>query len=67
MPSLHRYFRVNGIKDEHGIWREYPSGSPVTFSHFPEFQPDHGHEGEYHIEFLQELNHEINLVLQETR
>ena len=41
-----RYFRVNGIKDKRGVWREFPSGSPVIFSHFPEFQQNHGHSGE---------------------
>jgi carbonic anhydrase len=41
-----RYYRVNGMKDEQGLWREYPSGRRVSFSHFPEFHEIHGSEGD---------------------
>ena len=37
-----RFFRVNGIKDSNGAWREYPSGKRIDFSHFPDFNPLHG-------------------------
>ena len=33
-----RYYRVNGMKDEQGLWREYPSGRRISFHHFPEFK-----------------------------
>ena len=38
-------FFFAGMKDEQGLWREYPSGRRVSFSHFPEFKPLHGDEG----------------------
>ena len=38
----HRYYRVNGIKDDEGIWREYPSGIQISFHHFPNFDQLHG-------------------------
>merc|ERR1712156_507109 len=41
-----RYYRVNGMKDEQGLWREYPSGRRISFHHFPEFRPLHGGEGD---------------------
>jgi hypothetical protein len=40
------YFRVNAIKDHHGVWREYPSGSPILFHHYPDFKPNHGRSGD---------------------
>jgi hypothetical protein len=36
-----------GMKDEQGLWREYPSGRRVSFSHFPDFHELHGSEGIY--------------------
>ena len=41
-----RFFRINAIKDDMGIWREHPSGKRVSFSHYPEFNPLHGGEGD---------------------
>ena len=41
-----RFFRVNAIKDDMGVWREHPSGKRVSFSHYPEFNPLHGGEGD---------------------
>ena len=41
-----RFFRVNAMKDDHGEWREYPSGRRVSFSHFPEFHELHGSAGD---------------------
>ncbi len=43
----HRYFRVNGIKDKWGVWRDMPSGRPSILTHFPEFNQDHGHPGKF--------------------
>ena len=42
----HRYYRVNGMKDDNGVWRQYPSGVRVAFHHFPEFDPLHGGKGD---------------------
>ena len=42
----HRYYRVNGIKDEDGFWREYPSGLRISFHHFPNFHELHGGHGD---------------------
>ena len=41
-----RFFRVNAIKDNQGVWREYPSGNRVLFHHFPEFDQKHGGHGD---------------------
>ena len=45
-----RFFRVNAIKNDKGVWTEHPKdketkGNPVFFHHFPEFDPLHGSEG----------------------
>lgn len=34
------------MKDEYGVWREYPSGDRISFSHFPEFNELKGDEGD---------------------
>ena len=34
------------MKDEQGLWREYPSGRRISFHHFPEFRELHGGEGD---------------------
>ncbi len=47
----HRYFRVNGMKDEWGVWRDMPSGRPTILTHFPEFNQDHGHKGNPILDF----------------
>lgn len=39
-------FRVNAIKAKDGVWREYPSGRPVDFHHFPRFDPQSGEPGD---------------------
>jgi len=41
-----RNFRVNAIKDNRGVWREYPTGNRVLFHHFPEFKTHHGGFGD---------------------
>lgn len=41
-----RFFRVNAIKDNQGVWREYPSGNRVLFHHFPDFDQKHGGHGD---------------------
>ena len=41
-----RFFRVNAIKDNRGVWREHPSGQRVEFHHYPEFDPLHGSAGD---------------------
>lgn len=42
----HRYYHVNAIKDESGMWREYPGGHLVEFSHYPFFDTTSGHKGD---------------------
>ena len=39
-------FRLNAIKDENGIWREFPTGNKVDFHHFPDFDPSYGKPGD---------------------
>jgi hypothetical protein len=39
-----RYFLY--FTDTNGVWREYPSGSPVPFHHFPDFRAEHGDAGD---------------------
>jgi len=41
-----RMFRVNGRKDNQGVWREYITGNPVPFHHYPGFNQESGHVGE---------------------
>lgn len=40
------HFRVNAIKSQDGTWREFPSGLPVDFHHFPRFDPQSGEPGD---------------------
>lgn len=39
-------YRVNAIKDHHGVWREWPTGTPIDFHHFPQFDPQDGQPGD---------------------
>ena len=39
-------FRVNGRKDDLGVWREYITGNPVPFHHYPGFNDKSGRIGD---------------------
>ena len=39
-------YRVNAIKAQDGVWREYPTGKEVDFHHFPHFDPQDGKPGD---------------------
>ena len=41
-----RFFRVNAIKDNKGVWREFNSNHRILFHQFPEFDPNHGSSGD---------------------
>ena len=41
-----RNFRVNAIKDNHGVWRQHVTGKQVEFHHFPEFNTLQGGAGD---------------------
>jgi len=41
-----RMFRVNGRKDDQGVWREYITGNPVPFHHYPGFNDKSGRIGD---------------------
>ena len=41
-----RFFRVNAVKDNEGVWREYNSNRRILFHQFPEFDPNHGSSGD---------------------
>ena len=41
-----RYYRINAIKDEFNVWREYGGKKIMSFAHFPEFKHDHGGPGD---------------------
>jgi len=41
-----RYYRINAIKDEFNVWREYGGQRIMSFAHFPEFRPHHGGPGD---------------------